>query len=97
MNTGMVHWLWLLSYLLAINILAFILFAVDKRKARHHGHRLPEKALLFPAFLGGSVGALLAMRLLRHKTKKPRFRWGLPLLLLAQLVLVFLLLDIHLF
>jgi len=86
-------WLWPAIYLLAINLAAFILFAADKARARRHGRRIPERALLLPAALGGSIGALLAMRLYRHKTKKNKFRFGVPLLLLLQALIVFLLLD----
>ncbi|NLF80190.1 MAG: DUF1294 domain-containing protein [Clostridia bacterium] len=86
-------WLWLAGYLLAINIAALILFAVDKTRARQHGRRIPERTLLLMAVLGGSAGALAGSRLYRHKTKKPKFRIGLPLLLLLQLLIFFLLLE----
>lgn len=91
----MAHRPWLLIYLLAVNILAFALFTADKAQARRHRRRVAEKILMLAAGLGGSVGALLAMRLFHHKTNKRRFRFGLPLLLLAQLTIVFLLLDWH--
>ena len=86
-------WLWPAIYVLAINLAAFILLAADKARARRHSRRIPERTLLLLAGLGGSIGALFAMRLYRHKTKKNKFRFGVPLLLLGQLLILFLLLD----
>ena len=74
--------------LLLLNIVAFVLFALDKRKARHGKWRIPEVALLLVALLGGSVGALMAMQLFNHKTKKNLFRIGIPVVLLVQLLLL---------
>ena len=55
-------------YLLAVNILAFVLFGVDKQKARRNKWRIPEKTLILSAVIGGSVGAILGMRFFHHKT-----------------------------
>lgn len=81
----------ILYYLLGINILAFLVFGLDKRKARKDRWRVPEATLLLLAVIGGSVGALLGMVVFRHKTRHNKFRIGLPLILLAQLAVAVLL------
>lgn len=68
------------------NGLVFLLYAADKLAAKRDGHRTPEARLLWFAALAGAPGALLAMRLCRHKTRKPAFRYGVPALLLIQVV-----------
>ena len=60
---------------------------VDKQKARKNLWRIPEATLLTVAILGGSVGSLLGMRLFHHKTRKPKFSVGIPVILLLQLSL----------
>ena len=74
----------LIYYLLAVNVLTFIVYGVDKWKARRGHWRVPEASLLGLAALGGSVGAWLAMQLLRHKTQKKKFRYGVPALFVLQ-------------
>ena len=69
-------------YLLAVNILAFVLFGADKQKARRNAWRIPEKTLILSAVIGGSVGAILGMRFFHHKTK---FAIGVPVILLVQI------------
>ena len=74
--------------LLAINVLAWLIFGLDKRLAVKHKRRVPEATLLTLAFLGGSVGAMFAMVLFRHKTDArahPAFVWGIPAMFLLQL------------
>ena len=77
----------LLGYLLLVNLSAFVLMGLDKRRARRDQWRISEKALFLPAVLGGSLGAVLGMRLFHHKTKHWYFRYGLPALLAAQVLL----------
>ena len=74
----------LLGYLLLVNLTAFVLMGLDKRRARRERWRIPEKTLFLPAVLGGSVGAIAGMYLFRHKTRHWYFRLGLPALLLLQ-------------
>lgn len=76
----------LLGYLLLINLIAFALMGLDKGRARRGQWRVSEKALFLPAILGGSVGAVLGMRLFHHKTRHWYFRYGLPALLLLQVL-----------
>ncbi len=82
----------LLGYLLAINVAALIAFGADKWKARHKRRRIRESTLLLLAVLGGSPCAIAGMFLFRHKTLHKKFRIGLPLILIAQLLAVALLL-----
>ena len=77
----------LLGYLLLANLIAFALMGLDKGRARRGRWRISEKALFLPAVLGGSLGAILGMRLFHHKTKHWYFRCGLPALLAAQVLL----------
>lgn len=76
-------------YLIAINLVTFIVYAIDKRKAKKGTWRTPESTLLLLAAIGGTIGALLAMYLLRHKTKHKKFFIGVPALLVLQLIVAF--------
>lgn len=80
-----------LIFLLAWNILVFLLYAHDKHRARIRGRRVSERSLLLAATLFGAVGALCGIYGLRHKTRYRRFALGVPLLLLLQLGCVLLL------
>ena len=77
----------LLVWLAAINLVTFAVYGIDKAKAKRGAWRMPEKTLFLLPLLGGSLGALLGMRVFRHKTKHWYFVWGIPLILLAQLAL----------
>ena len=74
-------------YLLAANILAFVMYGIDKYKAGRNCRRIPERKLVMLAVAGGSIGAVAGMCLWRHKTKHLKFRIGLPLMLAAQVLL----------
>jgi len=73
--------------LIAINILAFALYGIDKLKAKRHSWRIPESILLLAAAAFGSAGALAGMLFFRHKTKHPKFMICVPLFLLLQIIL----------
>lgn len=77
----------LLVYLLIINAAAFALMLADKWKAKKNRWRIPEATLMGVAALGGSIGALAGMHLVRHKTQHPKFTLGIPLLLAIQMVI----------
>ena len=77
----------LLGYLLLMNLIAFVLMGLDKRRARRDKWRISEKTLFLPAVLGGSLGAILGMRLFHPKTQHGEFRYGLPALLAGQILL----------
>ncbi|MDY3771545.1 MAG: DUF1294 domain-containing protein [Candidatus Faecousia sp.] len=74
-------------YLLIINAIAFCLMLIDKYKARKNLWRIPEATLISTALLGGSIGALIGMYTVRHKTRHIKFTVGIPLILLAQIAL----------
>jgi uncharacterized membrane protein YsdA (DUF1294 family) len=73
-------------YLLVVNIAAFAVYGWDKMCAKRGMWRVPEKILLLLAFLGGSVGAMVGMAIFRHKTLHLKFRYGVPLILILQLI-----------
>lgn len=81
--TELVYWL------IGINLVSFLIFGADKWKAKRGRWRIPEDALILLAVFGGSVGALAGMYVFRHKTRHNKFRWGIPLILLAQLALLY--------
>lgn len=75
-------------YLLGINLAGFISMFVDKQRARRKVFRISELTLLLFAIFGGSIGSLLGMQVFRHKTQKPLFYIGIPVILLIQLLVV---------
>ena len=82
----------LIAYLLLINALGFGLMLLDKWKAKKNRWRIRESTLMLVAALGGSVGSLLGMYTVRHKTKHLKFTLGIPLILAVQCVLAIFLL-----
>ena len=73
-------------YLLAVNALGLIIMHYDKYLAKNNMWRIPEKTLLTIAVIGGSPGCLMGMYTARHKTKKPKFSVGIPVLLILQVL-----------
>lgn len=71
-------------YIATVNIISFVLFGVDKRRAVSGGWRISERTLLISAAAGGGIGALAGMYLFHHKTRKRRFTLGIPLIILAE-------------
>ena len=77
-----------LVYLTAINIIGFVLFGIDKRRAVRHAWRIKESTLFITAIIGGSVGCIIGMQVFRHKTKHMKFVIGMPLILILQIAAV---------
>ena len=75
-------------YLLLINAAAILVYGVDKWKAKHGAWRIAESTLLLYAALGGALGSLLAMKLFHHKTLKPKFTVGVPVLLGLHILMI---------
>ena len=79
---------YLTYYLLAINAVAFIVYGIDKYKAKKAKWRIPETTLLLLAVLGGSIGAWMGMKVWHHKTMHKKFKYGIPAILLIQIALM---------
>ena len=82
-------WAWLAMWLVLINLVTFFTFGVDKLQAKRKEkkdtvRRVPEKTLFLLAVLGGSIGALLGMKVWHHKTLHKSFRFGIPAILVLQ-------------
>ena len=85
-------WALLVCYLLVMNLVAFLVFGLDKWKAKRKVkneavRRVPERVLFLLALLGGSVGALLGMKAFHHKTLHKTFRFGIPAILALQILI----------
>ena len=78
----------LFYYLIVINVVTFTVYGIDKLKAKQGSWRISEATLLILAVIGGCIGALLGMKVWRHKTQHKKFKYGLPLILLAQIALI---------
>ena len=78
----------LLIYLLVLNIVAFAMYGIDKRKAVKDQWRIPEKTLLLVALIGGSLGAFVGMQVFHHKTKHWYFKVFFTALLVIQVALL---------
>ena len=76
-------------YLIVLNIVTFFVYGIDKWKAKQGSWRISEATLLILAVIGGSIGALLGMKIWHHKTMHKKFKYGLPLILLVQIALIY--------
>ncbi|MDD7159832.1 MAG: DUF1294 domain-containing protein [Prevotella sp.] len=77
-----------LYYLLAVNSLTFLLYGIDKYKAKKGRWRISEATLLTMAAIGGSIGAWAGMRTWHHKTMHKKFKYGIPVIIIMQIALV---------
>lgn len=84
---------YLLIYLLIINAVGFTLMLIDKWKAKKNRWRIPEATLMGVAALGGSVGSMLGMYTVRHKTQHIKFTVGIPVILVVQIFCAIFLLN----
>lgn len=75
-------------YLVIVNLIGYALMGIDKKRAIRGAWRISEATLFFFAIIGGSIGSILGMRHFRHKTKHWYFVWGMPAILLVQLLLI---------
>lgn len=77
-----------LAYLLFVNFITFLVYGLDKWKAKKNKWRIPEATLLWMAVVGGSIGAWSGMRVWRHKTQHLKFKYGVPAILITQIALL---------
>ncbi len=78
----------ILIYLVAINVVTFFMYGIDKWKAKRSKWRISEVTLLGLAVIGGSIGAWLGMRVWHHKTMHKKFQFGIPLIIVAQVAMI---------
>lgn len=76
----------IIIYVFVVNVIAFLMYGLDKVKAKRLQWRIPESTLLGVAVIGGSIGALLGMQIFHHKTKKPKFYIGVPVIFILQVI-----------
>ena len=83
------NWVYIvLIYWVVINVVTFFLYGIDKWKAKRSKWRIEESTLLWWAVFGGSVGALMGMKVWHHKTQHRKFTWGVPAILIAQIAAI---------
>ena len=82
-----------MNYLIIINIISLAAFGMDKLAAIKHRRRIREVILLGLAVLGGSVGALIGMYIFNHKVHKASFRVGIPLIIIIQIIILFIIMK----
>ena len=78
----------LICYIVVINLVSFMMFGIDKYKARRGQWRISEATLLAVAAIGGSIGAWMGMKVWHHKTLHSKFRYGVPIILLVHIALM---------
>lgn len=77
--------IYILYYLAAINVITFVVYGIDKLKAKKGKWRIPEATLLLLAIVGGSIGAWCGMKVWHHKTMHKKFKYGIPLIIAVQI------------
>jgi uncharacterized protein len=80
---------YLICYLILLNFIGFLSMYIDKEKAKKGKWRIKESTLLLIAIIGGSIGSYLGMKTFRHKTNHAKFKYGIPLIIIIQLVIYF--------
>lgn len=76
----------LIFYIIAVNIYGFMITLIDKRLAIHKKRRISEKTLFAAAIIGGAAGVWISMFMNRHKTQKSNFRYGIPIILILNII-----------
>ena len=79
--------IYILYYLMGINAIAFVIYGIDKFKAKKGKWRIPESTLLLLAIIGGSIGAWFGIKVWHHKTLHKKFKYGIPLIVIIQIAI----------
>lgn len=85
---------YIIIYIIAINLIAFLAMYIDKRRARNASWRIKESTLFTLVLLGGGIGGIAGMYTFRHKTKKMQFVIGFPAILIVEIVCIIIFLVI---
>ena len=85
--------LFLISYIITVNIVGFALMGLDKWKAVRRNWRIPESTLFIIAIIGGSVGSIIGMYTFHHKTRRWLFAYGMPAILVVQIIIFILIMN----
>lgn len=80
----------IIIYFIIINIITFLVMYIDKKKAKWGRWRIKEATLFELVILGGGIGGILGMKIFRHKTKKPKFYIGFPMITIIEIILIIL-------
>lgn len=83
-----------LIYFVIVNIVGFAMMGIDKQKAIRGAWRISEASLFLSAIIGGSLGCILGMQIFRHKTRHWYFQYGMPAILILQMIILILILRI---
>ena len=86
-NPDLVQYI-VLIYLAVINVVTFFLYGIDKLKAKHSRWRISEAMLIWLSVFGGSIGAWFGMKIWHHKTQHKKFQYGIPLIMIVEIVLI---------
>ena len=73
------------TFIAILNVITFLIYAIDRWKAKKNRWRIPESILLLLAVLGGSIGALMGMKIWHHKPMHKKFKYGIPLIMILQI------------
>ena len=80
-------------YLIVVNVVTFFVYGIDKWKSKRDKWRIPEAQLLGLAVIGGSIGAWAGMKIWHHKTMHKKFKYGVPAILIIQIILAILIIT----
>lgn len=83
----------LLGYFIIMNLIGFALMGIDKYRAKKRSFRIPEATLFIVAIIGGSIGSIIGMYAFRHKTRHWYFVYGMPFILILQIIFFIFLLN----
>lgn len=79
---------YIIFYLIVVNMITFIAFMRDKNKAKKNKWRIPEKTLMGLVIIGGAIGGFAGMKVFHHKTRKPLFRYGIPCVIIVEVLIL---------